>query len=296
MTYRGLHTAIVTPFDNENNIDFKALEKLMQQQINAQVDGVVFAGATGEGCALSMEEYQELIWFAQNYKDELLVTAAINSNNIEHALKLLEIANKADIGGVMVVTPFFNKPQKAGIVKYFDKIAQNTSMPIMVYNAPTRTGINLCDEVVYELSLISNVCALKDAATDPVRPLRLQSMGIKVDFAVLTGDDPTVMGYAVHGGMGVVSVASNFIPREMKIICDLCAKKDYDGAARMYKLYKPLFDILFIESNPVPIKALLNASGNCAMTVRLPLEAASSDSMSKIVDCFNRLNVGGVAN
>jgi len=274
--FRGLLTALVTPFNN-NKIDYQALEILIKRQLDAKVDGIVIAGSTGEGSALSRNEYKELLEFAIGHvNNKIPVIAGANDFSTEKSLELVLIAQNVGADAVMCVTPPYSKPNQRGLIAHYQYIHDNSNIPIILYSVPSRCVIDFSDNTLIELSKLERIVAFKDAGTDITRPLRLKERGIKLDL--LSGDDITAVAFNMHGGVGCISVASNIHPEICKKIQDACKDRLYENAEKINKDLVDLYDLLFIESNPAPTKYLLHKLKLCSEELRLPLCALHSDN------------------
>lgn len=279
--FSGLITAIVTPFQ-DNQLDLISLEKILEYQIKNNSDGVVIAGTTGEGSSLSFEEYKNLLQAAkQIVKKRIVIIAGCCSSNTEIALKLALEAEDIGIDGLMCTTPPYVKPTEEGVYQHIKAIHDKTNLPMMLYNTPSRSGTNISDQLVVRLANLPRVIALKDTGTDIARPIRMKTQ-IKSDFNFLTGEDETSLAYIALGGKGWVSVASNYVPALCKKLLEYCFNNDYAQALIIQQKLFALYQALFKESNPIPIKYALSYLGFCNNELRLPLCTASTDTEKMI--------------
>ena len=279
---RGIYTAIVTPFDKTSEkIDFDALNKILDFQIKSKVSGVIVAGSTGEGGGLSIEEFEKLCSASSSYVDKKIkVVAGCPSNDTKKCVEMAKIAEKNNIDSLMCVVPFYNKPSQEGIFRHFKAIHDSVNIPIILYSVKGRTVVDFSDETILKLADLERVVAMKDSSNDIERPLRIRDKNQKLNL--LCGDDSLFLGYSAQGGSGLVSVASNIIPEEMVKIQNSIDANDYLGALNLHQKYINLYNALFIESNPVPVKYALSLMGICSSNVRLPLFDLSEESKRKL--------------
>ncbi len=272
--FKGLITALITPFAN-NKIDYKSLELILEIQIRAKVKSVVIAGSTGEGSALSLKEYKNLLEFAvKKASGALTIIAGCNALSTTKTIELADIAQSLGVDAIMCVTPAYTKPNQAGVIAHYEEIDKNCSLPMIIYSVPSRTGIDLTDETLIALSAIPKIVAFKDAANDINRPLRLAD---KVSYNMLAGDDASAVQYMLNGGVGCVSVASNIIPDQLQIMYDLFTNANADEAQELNGKLTTLLEALCIDTNPVPIKHIMAMNMLCLPHVRLPLVEISHD-------------------
>ena len=296
--FRGTFTALVTPFQN-GTIDIQALEKLIEAQVTAGIDGIVAVGTTGESPTLSRDEKEQIIRFAiERANKRCLVLAGTGSYATEDAIAATQAAEKLGADGALVVAPYYNKPSQEGLFRHFQAIAKATSLPLILYNIPSRCGVDIGPETVARLqSDCSNVVSIKEASgsVDRVSELRAR---MPDDFTILSGDDALTLPFMAVGAMGVVSVASNLLPRE---ICQLVraflegGKKDAEQLHR--KLYW-LFKDLFVEPNPVPVKMAMSWRGLIRSEVRLPLcemTQVNQARLKRTLEEFERASDGGAS-
>lgn len=286
---RGIYTAIATPFDSlSGGIDFESLNKILDFQIKSKVSGVIVAGSTGEGGSLSLEEYEKLCTHAVKYVDnKIKVVAGCPSNDTKKCIELAKIAEKSKVNSSMCVVPFYNKPSQEGIFRHFKTIHDEVNISIILYSVKGRTVADFSDETMLRLADLERVVAIKDSSNDIERPLRIRDENTKLNL--LCGDDSVFLGYSAQGGCGLVSVASNIIPAEMVEIQNLIDKNDYLGALKVHQKYINLYNALFVESNPVPVKYALSLMGMIDPFVRLPLFDLSEESKKKVENVMRDL-------
>ena len=280
--FRGTFTALVTPFRN-SAIDVAAFEKLIKNQIAAGISGVVAVGTTGESPTLSHEERQELIRLAiATAKKRCLVLAGTGSNATQHAVADTKTAEKLGADGALLVAPYYNKPSQEGLFRHFKTIADATSLPIMLYNIPGRCGVDIAPDTVTRLANESrNIVSIKEASGSVERISELRAR-LPESFTILSGDDSLTLPFMSVGAVGVVSVASNVVPAEVCALVRAYECGDAKLAFRLHGKMFPLFKDLFIEPNPVPVKAVLAWRGAMSGEVRLPLCEMSESNQARL--------------
>lgn len=280
--FHGLITALITPFKN-NEIDYNALQKLINHQIDGGIKAIVIAGSTGEAPTLSFEEYKNLIKAAIEYSSgKLTIIAGCSSSSTQLSIQMAKLAEELGADGLMCSPPPYNKPTQAGLYEHFKLIHDNTNLPIMLYAAPGRTGIDFNDDTLCKLSQLPRIVAIKDCSGDLERPLRLlNKLGDKL--TILSGDDPVTLSYNAQGAKGLVSPISNLFPKEIKKIQDLWfSGKTAEALEAQIKLID-LYKALFIETNPIAIKYAASLLGLCEAELRLPLCAPNVNNQ-KIIE------------
>ncbi|MDX9971365.1 MAG: 4-hydroxy-tetrahydrodipicolinate synthase [FCB group bacterium] len=267
--FRGSIVALVTPFKSNSDVDFDAYGRLIDWQIEQGIDGIVPCGCTGEAATLSHDEQEQVIRFAtERIAGRVKVIAGTGSNSTREALRLTQYAKEVGADGALLITPYYNKPTPAGQIAHYKTIAEAVDIPIVLYNVPSRTGTNVLPETVAELNKVPNIVAVKEAAgsVDQVSQIR----GC-CDITVLSGDDSLTLPMMSVGATGVISVAANVVPAQS---AQLCREFDNGNLAAAQKLHfelLPLFKALFIETNPMPVKAALAYMGLIENNLRLPL-------------------------
>lgn len=279
MMMQGVYTALVTPF-RHGKVDYEALEALLEQQISGRVAGVVPVGTTGESPTLSPAEHIEVIArTVEIVNHRCQVIAGSGANSTAEAIHLTLEAKAAGADASLQVTPYYNKPTQEGIYRHFSVIADRTQLPVVLYNVPGRTGVPIAVETVARLAANPLVAAVKEAAGSVDRVSAIKDC---CDLTVLSGDDSLTLPMISVGASGIISVASNLIPGELSTMVDLALKGDMKAAMAMHRKYYPLFRDLFIESNPIPVKAALGFTGAIEPEYRLPLcelSAAHADAL-----------------
>lgn len=281
--FTGTATALVTPF-HENKLNFSMLEKLLHRQLKAQIDGIVLCGTTGEAPTLSDKEKIEILHFAKEYVSESCrLIAGTGSNDTAHALELSLAAQECGMDALLIVTPYYNKATAAGLVKHYSVIAEAVSVPVILYNVPSRTGVNIPIEVYEELSHIPNINGVKEASGNLQTMMKIRQK-CSEDFYVWSGNDDLTVPMMVMGGKGVISVASNILPEKVKEMTDAALQNDYASAAKLQNMLLPLINTLFCEVNPIPVKEAMRLIGlDCGMC-RLPLCQLSEINRKKLTD------------
>jgi 4-hydroxy-tetrahydrodipicolinate synthase len=270
-SFAGAHTALVTPF-RDGALDEAALNALIEAQVAAGISGIVPVGTTGESPTLSHEEHRRVIEIAvKAASKKILVIAGTGSNATSEAIELTIEADKLGADASLQVAPYYNKPSAEGLYRHFRNVAEAVSIPIILYSIPGRCGIEIPVPVVARLATdCPNVVAIKEAGGSVERVNQLRA-ALPASFQILSGDDALTLPFMASGAVGVISVASNIIPKEVQTLVQSFHAGDLPGAQRIHARYYPLFRDLFIEPNPVPIKTALAEKGLCTSDVRLPL-------------------------
>jgi 4-hydroxy-tetrahydrodipicolinate synthase len=294
LTLRGTYTALVTPFRPEAAggiaIDWAALDALVDAQIAGGVTGLVPCGTTGESPTLSHAEHKEVVRrVVKRAGGRVQVIAGTGSNSTETAIELSQDAEKAGADGVMLVVPYYNKPTQEGLYRHFLAIAKSVTCPIVIYNIPGRTGIDLsCDTFIRIVNDAPNVIATKEATGNVLRAQEIvRRLGSRV--SVLSGDDALTLAMVAVGGSGVISVTSNLLPREVSHATELALAGKLDEARKAHLALMPVHEAMFIEANPGPVKAALAARGVMSDTVRGPLAAPSEATRKAIAAVVSAL-------
>ena len=288
--FRGSATALVTPF-KEGKLDLDALKNNIEFQISSGTDALVVCGTTGESATLSEDEHKVCIEFAiKTCAGRIPVIAGTGSNCTEKAIKMSRFASDAGADALLVVTPYYNKATPKGLIKSFRAIADASSAPIILYNVPSRTGVNLSLSVLRELSFHEHIVAIKDAAGDIGETSRIiAELGDRLD--VYAGNDNMTVPTLALGGAGVISVASNIVPCEMHRICSLFFEGKTDECAALSASLAELFHALFVEVNPIPVKTAMAKMGLCAEEFRLPLCECEEKNRALIYSALQKLNL-----
>lgn len=269
--YRGSNVALVTPMSDSGEIDFAALERLLEFHISEGSDGVVIAGTTGESPTLETGELEELVTRSvQTVAGRIPVIAGSGTNSTTAAVKLSQIVEKAGADAALVVTPYYNKPEQTGLKSHYAAVAKSVDLPIILYNVPGRTAVDLLPETVAALAEYPNIVGLKEATPGTHRLARLREL-CPDDFCLLSGDDATSMDFILAGGDGVISVTANVAPRLMHGLCEVSLAGESRKAASINDRLRDLHVELFAEANPIPVKWAVARMGLMGDGIRLPL-------------------------
>lgn len=280
MDFGQLITAMVTPFNEDGEIDFPATKKLVEHLIANGTDGVVVAGTTGESPTLSTEEKIELFSFVvKEVNGRIPVIAGTGSNDTKSSIKLTKEAEALGVDGIMLVAPYYNRPSQAGLYEHFKVIAEATRLPVMIYNIPGRTACNIAVDTIIALSKIENIVSVKEASGD------LDAMAEIIehtddDFVLYSGDDSLTLPVLSIGGKGTVSVAAHIVGNEMKSMIDSFTSGNIADASAMHRKLLPTFKALFSAPSPTPLKAVLNMTGVRVGDVRLPLVPLTDEELA----------------
>ena len=286
IVFRGVATALATPFD-EKGIDYISFAKMIDHQLSHGVDALVVCGTTGESSTLSEDEKKELISFAvRQVRHRVPVIAGTGCNDTRRACRMSEFAADAGADALLVVTPYYNKGTREGVYKHFEKIAKSTYLPIILYNVPSRTGVDLRRETVRRLSLIENIVGIKEAKGIPER---LADLVADDALSVYTGTDGEMLDILELGGSGVISVVSNLYPKTVMELYTAYYRGDKAGARKLFDRLKPIISALFIDTNPAPIKYALARLGLADEEMRLPMypiDKKSRITVDNAMDAF----------
>src|SRR5579863_2541189 len=280
-SFRGSFTALVTPFKN-GSIDEKAFRELVAWQIAEGTQGLVPVGTTGESPTLTHEEHRQVVeWCVEEANGRVPVVAGAGSNSTKEAISLARHAEECGADAVLVVTPYYNKPTQEGLYQHFKAINDAIGIPIIVYNIPPRSVIDMSVDTMKRLFELPNIAGVKDATANMARVTQ-QRAEIGEDFNQLSGEDVTALGFMAHGGHGCISVTSNVAPRLCAEFQAACLRGDFAAALKLQDKLAPLHVNLFVETSPAPIKYALSLLGKCANTLRLPLVPASACAQTAV--------------
>src|SRR5499427_2118967 len=269
-SFRGSITALVTPFKN-GSVDEKSYRDLIEWQIAEGTNGFVPVGTTGESPTLTHAEHHHVVeWCIDQSKGRVPVIAGAGSNSTKEAIELARHAEEAGADAVLVVTPYYNKPTQEGLYQHFKAINDAIGIPIIIYNIPARSVIDMTVDTMKRLFELKNIAGVKDATANVVR-VSQQRAALGPDFNQLSGEDASALGFMAHGGHGCISVTSNVAPRLCAEFQGACLKGDYRTALLLQDKLMPLHTALFLETSPAPAKYALSVLGKCADTVRLPM-------------------------
>ncbi|MBP1583739.1 MAG: 4-hydroxy-tetrahydrodipicolinate synthase [Victivallales bacterium] len=278
---QGCYTALVTPF-RDGQVDYEALANLIEAQIAGGVSGIAPVGTTGESPTLSFDEHMQVIEFVANkVAKRCQIIAGTGANSTAEAIHLSKHAASLGVDATLQVTPYYNKPNSEGLYRHFATVAETTGVPIVLYNVPGRTGKEIPLDVVEHLSKHQLVAAIKEAAGSVERVNAIVNC---CDLTVLSGDDSLALPMMSVGAKGVISVASNLFPAEISQMCSLALEGNFREALKIHRRFYPLFRDLFIESNPIPVKAAMAMKGLIKEEYRLPLYELSAPARAKLVE------------
>ncbi|MGB4589859.1 MAG: 4-hydroxy-tetrahydrodipicolinate synthase [Clostridiaceae bacterium] len=279
--FKGSGVAIVTPF-KEGNVDYEKLTELIKWHIEEGTDAIVVAGTTGESATLSKAEKLELFRHSMKVSEgKIQIIAGTGSNNTQESISLSVEAEKIGVQGLLLVTPYYNKPSQRGLYAHYKTIAEAVSIPIILYNVPGRTSVDLKPETVIELSKIHNILGLKEASGDVAR-IRPLAEALPADFMIYAGNDGEIVDVLESGGHGVISVLANIVPKEVHQITEDYFSGNLEAARRSQDSYQKLIDALFSDTNPVPVKAAMNYMGMEVGGLRLPLVEMDDENHQKL--------------
>jgi 4-hydroxy-tetrahydrodipicolinate synthase len=280
--FNGTYTALVTPFRN-GQVDVKAFEALIDRQAAAGIEGIIPVGTTGESPTLNMQEHVRVIELAVQFaKKRMKVVAGTGSNSTAEAIELSTGAQRARADALLLVAPYYNKPSPEGMFQHFRAIAKEVDLPIMLYSVPGRCAVEITIETIGRLAeTCSTIVSIKESGGKPERVDEIKKV-VPSTFEIVSGDDSMTVEFMKRGAVGVVSVASNLIPAEVRALVNAAQRKDWEKAEELHQKYSGIFRDLFIESNPAPVKAAMAAKGWLAEELRLPLVPITEGSRRKL--------------
>jgi 4-hydroxy-tetrahydrodipicolinate synthase len=280
-SFRGSFTALVTPFKN-GSLDEKAFRDLVEWQIAEGTNGLVPVGTTGESPTLNHDEHKLVVeWCVEVVKGRVPIVAGAGSNSTKEAIELSRHAEKAGADAVLVVTPYYNKPTQEGLYQHYKAINDAIGIPIIIYNIPARSVIDMSVDTMKRLFDLRNIAGVKDATASVIR-VSQQRLAMGLGLNQLSGEDASALGFMAHGGHGCISVTSNVAPRLCAEFQSACLKGDYAGALAYQDKLMPLHTALFLETNPAPAKYALSILGKCDETVRLPMVPVTAPTRSAV--------------
>ena len=289
MNFKGIYTALITPFKG-GKIDEKAFKSFVEWQIEEGVHGLVPCGTTGESPALSHEEHNRLVDLCiKTAKGRVAVMAGTGSNSTAEAIMMTRHAHNAGADGALVVAPYYNKPTQEGIYQHYKAIHDAVKIPIIIYNIPGRSVINISDDTLARLAELPRIAGVKDATGDLARPYTLRAKTKKLQL--LSGEDMTAVAFNVSGGQGCISVTSNIMPRACAEIQEACLAHDYKRALTLHEKLVDLHSIMFCETSPAPVKFAASLLGKCAPDLRLPLVGPSAEHQTQIKQVLKKLRL-----
>lgn len=275
--FQGVFPALITPFNADNIIDEEAFKRVVNYVENGGVAGIVVSGTTGESATMSTQEHMDLIDIAIECSTTDVI-AGTGSNNTTEAVELTRHAYDAGADAVLVISPYYNKPNNAGLIAHFSSIARSADIPVILYNVPSRTGQDIPLEVITELAQTENIVGIKDASGSCVKVSRIIENTADEDFIVLSGEDGLTLPLMSLGATGVISVVADVAPNEMVQLVNAVQKKDLDKAQKIHYELAPITRALFSETNPIPVKKAVEILGLINGRLRLPLAPISKDN------------------
>lgn len=292
MLFKGVYTALVTPFDYEGNVNEKALRNNIRYQIDGGVDGIVVLGTTGEAPTLNHDEQHRIIQIAIDEVDDLFpILVGTGSYSTEATIENTRIAAELGADGALVITPYYNRPTQEGIYRHFQALTESVGLPVIVYNHPGRTGQNLQPQTLKRIADLPNIVGFKDCSGNMLQIMEVVENIVKSrpDFSVLSGDDIVTLPMMSLGGHGVISMMSNLLPRQMKFLVDAAANGDFETARNWHYRLLSLFKASGIETNPSPIKAMMNICGMEVGECRLPLCEMLPENLSALLEVMQKV-------
>ena len=288
--FEGAATAIITPL-NENGIDYENFGRLIDWQIAQGIDAIVVCGTTGEGSTLTDEEHKAAISFCvQRVAGRVPVIAGTGSNDIDYSLSLTKYACEAGADAMLIVSPYYNKATQGGLIASFEKIADTSDKPLILYNVPSRTGCNILPSTVAKLSAHENIVAIKEASGNISQIAEVAALcGENID--IYSGNDDQIVPVLSLGGKGVISVLSNLLPKETSLMCKKFFEGDVKGSLEMQLKYLPLINSLFSEVNPIPVKSAMAKMGFGENFLRLPLTPMESEHEKVMFELMKKENL-----
>ncbi len=283
--FKGCCTALITPFTKDNIVNYEEFEKIIEKQINGGVSALLFLGTTGESPTLTEREKLDIVSFAvDTVKDRVPILVGAGCNSTQKTIERIKVYQELGINGFLVVSPYYNKATQDGLYQHFKTIAQNSKLPIVIYNVPGRTGVNVNADTVIKLSKVKNITGIKQASGD-MQELMDIVQGCEKDFCVYSGEDSLTYLMLCTGAKGVISVASNLYPKYMSKLCQKYFQGDFEKSLEMQLNINPVVKALFSEVNPIPIKYAMNLSGYDTGKPRLPLtEMQKKEEMKKVLE------------
>ncbi len=293
--FSGLGTALITPFNKDGSVDHAGVRRLARRQIDTGVHFVSPCGTTGEAPTLSHAEKLRIIELVvEEANNQVPVLAGAGGYDTAEVIEQARALERIGVDGILSVTPYYNKPTQEGLYQHYKAIAESTSLPIVLYNVPGRTGINIDVQTVTRLSQLSNVVGVKEASGNVVQMAEIVA-AVPDDFLLVSGDDPLAVAVMAIGGRGLISVTSNAAPAEMVQIIELAEKGDFAGARRLHTWLLPFIQANFAESNPIPIKAAMAMMGLIEESYRLPLVPPGAATRDRLVKVLQNLKLLGAA-
>ncbi len=286
--FEGAYTAIVTPFTKDNRVDYGKFKELIELQIQGGMDGIVPVGTTGESPTLDTDEHKQVIETAvETCHGRIKVIAGTGANSTREALELTGFAMRVGADGTLQVSPYYNKPSQEGLYRHFSTIA-DLGLPVILYNIPGRCGVEIALDTVARLAQHPNIKAVKEAAGSVLRVSQILAL---CDLCVLSGDDPLTLPMMSVGAKGVISVASNIVPKAVADLVHAALDGRWQEARRLHQTYFQLFSDMFVDTNPIPVKAALAQMGLIEETYRLPLCAMNPAAKKRLTETMQKMKL-----
>lgn len=287
--FKGAGVAIVTPMFDDGSVNFDKLGELIEFNINNNTDAIIVCGTTGESKTLNDAEHKAVIEYAvKKVNKRVPVIAGTGSNDTKYSIQLSKHAEKCGADALLLVTPYYNKATQKGLYIHFKAIADSVDIPCILYNVPSRTGVNISVQTYKKLSEVDNIVATKEASGDISH---ISKIAAECDLAIYSGNDDQIVPIMALGGIGVISVLSNIEPNQTHNICEYMLRGEYEKARELQFKYLPLIDALFCEVNPIPVKTALNLMGFNVGPLRLPLCDMEDDTLCKLKNCLKSVNL-----
>lgn len=288
--FKGSGVAIITPF-TDDGVNYKKLEELLEWHITEGTDAIIICGTTGEATTMSEEEKKKTIKFTVDViKNRIPVIAGTGSNDTVKSINMSKYAESVGVDGLLIITPYYNKTNSEGLIRHFEAINNAVNTPIIAYNVPSRTGLNITPEQLLKLSAFNNIVAIKEASGNISQIAKMKSLcGDKID--IYSGNDDQIIPIMSLGGLGVISVAANIVPNVIHNLTSEFLHGNYDKALKLQLDYLELCNTLFIETNPIPIKTALNILSKDVGNLRLPLYKMDDKNEEKLVNTLKKYNL-----
>ncbi len=288
--FRGSIPALITPF-REGRVDLKFFEAFLEWQISEGTNGFVPCGTTGESPNLNVDEFSAVVGSAVKVaRGRVPVIAGTGSNSTQHTIEMTQLAQKLGAQAALVVTPYYNKPTQEGLYLHYQAIAEAVRLPIIVYNVPHRSAVDILPDTMGRLAKLANIVGVKDATANLLRATQ-QRLICGAKFVQLSGEDGTALGFNAHGGVGCISVTANVAPRLCAEFQDACSQGDYERARALHERLMPLHEELFCETSPAPVKYALSVLGRCEESCRLPLAPLTESSKARVRAAMTKVGV-----
>jgi len=293
--FTGMGTALVTPFTSDGSVDEKRVRQLVRRQIDAGIHFVSPCGTTGEAPTLSHDDKLRVIELVlDEVAGRVPVLAGAGGYDTREVIATARELEARGVNGLLSVTPYYNKPTQEGLYQHYRAIAESTALPIVLYNVPGRTGVNMDVQTVARLAQIPNIIGTKEASGNVIQMCEIYA-NVPEEFLLLGGDDPLTVAVMAIGGRGIISVSSNAVPGEMTQIMELCERGDFAGARKLHTWLLPFIQVNLSESNPIPVKAAMAAMGLLEEVYRLPLVAPSAGTRDRLMHILAQLRLLGAA-